>query len=456
MLNSRFKVIISHQCLIAVIFSAVAIISAPHYALSADNTAGVEYTPPPMFKEPEQGFYSRPIDLDDKADGQPQSIVRPSIKDLLGYKDLAHQESPALEIPKPSLKPAVPEHMTASRMPAVKKAKVKVDLLGAKEQESTKEASESSQTILNEKTKGSKILNARDVNLMPDEKRTALVDMIFANPMDSMPEPSSQRNDHGHDRRASVGAEITDNDSRSLASMLKDKTRILKKQITVTENTDSNSHNANPEEAQSPVSSDLNSRQTKASSDISGSTSDAKALKPPQDIIDDVHSVEDDMIVSAAQKSDQQDHPLLESEDINEEIALRLGATEPAAAPDEDERIIGRTLPDKTTAPIGPYTLTFERGQTELTTIHKDYLRDDLLKMLQGDPTVRVEIKAFAARIDDTQSGARRISLARALAVREYMMNIGVDPDRMDLRALGESTEQKPVERVDIEIKNAT
>jgi outer membrane protein OmpA-like peptidoglycan-associated protein len=57
---------------------------------------------------------------------------------------------------------------------------------------------------------------------------------------------------------------------------------------------------------------------------------------------------------------------------------------------------------------------------------------------------------AFAQGTEDTASQARRLSLSRALAVRTYLIDQGIRSTRMDVRALGATADQGPLDRVDI------
>jgi outer membrane protein OmpA-like peptidoglycan-associated protein len=64
----------------------------------------------------------------------------------------------------------------------------------------------------------------------------------------------------------------------------------------------------------------------------------------------------------------------------------------------------------------------------------------------------RLQIKAFAGggASNGAGSGARRLSLSRALAVRAYLLEKGVRSTRIDVRALGQAGDGGPAERVDI------
>jgi outer membrane protein OmpA-like peptidoglycan-associated protein len=59
---------------------------------------------------------------------------------------------------------------------------------------------------------------------------------------------------------------------------------------------------------------------------------------------------------------------------------------------------------------------------------------------------------AYAKGTEDSASQARRLSLSRALAVRGYLIEQGVLPTRMDVRALGNKADDDPRDRVDVEL----
>lgn len=149
------------------------------------------------------------------------------------------------------------------------------------------------------------------------------------------------------------------------------------------------------------------------------------------------------------------------------EKAKNLAGAEPAAGVDLPENrplehistdLDGENLPKKNAETIAEderfLSLAFQKGETQLSSRHKEYIQVRLIEHLKAQSTVRLEIKAFAdSQSEDTRSGARRVSLARALAVREYLLTQGIQADRMDLRALGSKTEEPPIDRVDIEMK---
>lgn len=68
---------------------------------------------------------------------------------------------------------------------------------------------------------------------------------------------------------------------------------------------------------------------------------------------------------------------------------------------------------------------------------------------LRFDPR-RIELRAYAGTPGDKSSEARRLSLKRGLAVRMYLIDQGIDPRRIDVRALGGIADTGAPDRVDI------
>ena len=111
------------------------------------------------------------------------------------------------------------------------------------------------------------------------------------------------------------------------------------------------------------------------------------------------------------------------------------GETQTAALPPE-------ALPDQ-------MRLMFEDGSAGLSDGVKSRL-DQLAELLEENPQQRVQLMAFAQGSEGTASQARRLSLSRALAVRTYLIDKGIRSTRMDVRALGATADQGPLDRVDI------
>jgi outer membrane protein OmpA-like peptidoglycan-associated protein len=72
--------------------------------------------------------------------------------------------------------------------------------------------------------------------------------------------------------------------------------------------------------------------------------------------------------------------------------------------------------------------------------------------VLQTNPDVRITLTAYADNSDSTPRDARRLSLARALAIRDYLASKGVSDSRVDVRAEGANTTTGYIDRVDIKV----
>lgn len=65
----------------------------------------------------------------------------------------------------------------------------------------------------------------------------------------------------------------------------------------------------------------------------------------------------------------------------------------------------------------------------------------------------RVELEAYGGTRGDKSSDARRLSLRRALAVRQLLIDNGVPAERIDVKALGGAEDNGTPDRVDVFIK---
>jgi outer membrane protein OmpA-like peptidoglycan-associated protein len=69
---------------------------------------------------------------------------------------------------------------------------------------------------------------------------------------------------------------------------------------------------------------------------------------------------------------------------------------------------------------------------------------------LRSEENARLQVLGYASGTPDTNRESRRLSLERALAVRSYLIDQGVRPTRIDVRALGSTAPQGPADRVDL------
>ncbi len=90
--------------------------------------------------------------------------------------------------------------------------------------------------------------------------------------------------------------------------------------------------------------------------------------------------------------------------------------------------------------------ILFEAGSTELSPEARGVL-EGLAKRLKAADAEGVELRAYA-----TGRNSRRLSLSRGLVARGYLEKLGVDPDTVFLRPLGDSATDGPSERIDFEL----
>ncbi len=73
-----------------------------------------------------------------------------------------------------------------------------------------------------------------------------------------------------------------------------------------------------------------------------------------------------------------------------------------------------------------------------------------LAQDLKDAPLARIEIRAYAPVKGPSESDARRLALARWLAVRDYLVAHGVADDRIDGRALASTPNEPNADRVEL------
>ena len=95
-------------------------------------------------------------------------------------------------------------------------------------------------------------------------------------------------------------------------------------------------------------------------------------------------------------------------------------------------------------------TIPFARG-SENFSVDVTQMLDKLANTLEANGNVRVTLTAFAEVTEQTTPrDARRLSLSRALAIRDYLTTKGISSARIDVRALGANAPSGDPNRVDI------
>lgn len=97
----------------------------------------------------------------------------------------------------------------------------------------------------------------------------------------------------------------------------------------------------------------------------------------------------------------------------------------------------------------GQVNLVFEPGKSELAGNGSAAL--EAMARSLSNTEDRIQIRAYASASGaDAASGARRLSLSRALAVRGFLIDRGIRSTRIDVRALGAPTDNSPADRVEV------
>ena len=137
----------------------------------------------------------------------------------------------------------------------------------------------------------------------------------------------------------------------------------------------------------------------------------------------------------------------------------------PFGAPDLSNVFGSAAPPPPKTAPAGPVTGNESLSKRSVILFAKDAPDPaasalGALKFLAGDlnsrmtsPGARIELQAFGGAKGDKGSDARRLSLKRALAIRQVLIEDGVSADRIDVRAMGGVDDTGPADRVDVYVK---
>jgi outer membrane protein OmpA-like peptidoglycan-associated protein len=150
--------------------------------------------------------------------------------------------------------------------------------------------------------------------------------------------------------------------------------------------------------------------------------------------------------------------------------ALTLHPKEPTsntgAPPEKQSSVQTDTRPPTQVAKAEPAPDTSLPGSTRRSVIlfAKDATKPmpsalDQIQLLAGDlsasmtrPSSRIELRAYGGTRGDKGSDARRLSLKRALAIRQVLIDDGVNAGRIDVRAMG-GAENGPEDRVDIYVR---
>ena len=93
--------------------------------------------------------------------------------------------------------------------------------------------------------------------------------------------------------------------------------------------------------------------------------------------------------------------------------------------------------------------IIFRSDEVRLTNTEQKKLEKLAIKLL-NEPNQRLQLVAYATTTSENASVARRLSLLRALKIRNILIEKGVSATTMSVRALGDRVKSDPPDRVDI------
>ncbi len=77
-----------------------------------------------------------------------------------------------------------------------------------------------------------------------------------------------------------------------------------------------------------------------------------------------------------------------------------------------------------------------------------------ILPLLKENQSMRLRLESFASPQEESITGDRRVSLARVMSMRQYLINNGIEASRFDVRSLGADTQTQPMDRIEIYLIN--
>jgi len=101
-------------------------------------------------------------------------------------------------------------------------------------------------------------------------------------------------------------------------------------------------------------------------------------------------------------------------------------------------------------------SIVFTAGATDPSGSAVSALRSLAGSLIQAlsDGSARVQLMAYAGMKGEKTSDTRRLSLKRALIVRQLLIDDGVPAERIDVLAVGGAEDDGPLDRVDVIVKN--
>lgn len=149
----------------------------------------------------------------------------------------------------------------------------------------------------------------------------------------------------------------------------------------------------------------------------------------------------------------EEPHPIHQPKPQKQKQTASVTTPPPAAAPAPAEKIAAKPeKPAKKSALSKQSEILFPSGATDPGNDAINKLRDvaGTLNSLMTSSGARVQLEAYGGAPGDKSSDARRLSLKRALVVRQLLIEDGVPSERIDVRAMGGIDDSGSPDRVDV------
>ncbi len=95
-------------------------------------------------------------------------------------------------------------------------------------------------------------------------------------------------------------------------------------------------------------------------------------------------------------------------------------------------------------------SFTLKPKQIELNKDLKSFLKTKAIDLFNQNKNLKMEIKAYASKIEGQPYSDVKISLARALKVRSFLIGNNVDPNRIKLSSKGSNVNSNNKDRIDL------
>lgn len=124
---------------------------------------------------------------------------------------------------------------------------------------------------------------------------------------------------------------------------------------------------------------------------------------------------------------------------------------QPGLSPSPEPKVASVPIPHVEIEPMS-WRLELAAQQASLSEETRSEIQRHILPALKGTGNAVIQILSYASA--NSQAGSdRRTALARLLEFREILIENGISPARIDIQALGNDTDIKPIDRIDLFVK---